>query len=79
MKVNGEENRQHNGKGTATLIDKRWNHVSARKIYNSQKNVTDIIVDENKKRLVIAGIHTETGSKKGKWEIIEMELNSRKI
>ena len=57
MEVVGKELHQHNGKGTATLVDKRWNHVPARKVYNSQKNVTDIIIDDNKKRLVIAS-HT---------------------
>ena len=42
--------------------------MPARKIYNNQKNVTDIIVDETNQRIVIAGIHTENGSKKAKWE-----------
>ena len=43
MKAVEKEQYQHNGKGTAILVDKRWNHVPARKIYNSQKNVTDTV------------------------------------
>ena len=48
MAIVEKEQYQHNGKGTATLVDKRWNHVPARKIYNTQKNVTDIIIDQDK-------------------------------
>jgi len=68
MKCVKNEQYQHNGKGTAILLDRKWNHTPARQIYNNQKNVTDIIIDENKKRIVIAGIHTDSGSRKAKWE-----------
>ena len=36
---------QHNGSGTAILINERYNHMSAREIFNNHKNVASIIIN----------------------------------
>ena len=37
---------QHNGSGTALLINKDYNHLPARDMYNDHKRVTEIIINQ---------------------------------
>ena len=54
---------QHNGSGTALLINKDYNHIPAREMYNDHKKVTEIIINQNKTRWILAGLHADNGNK----------------
>ena len=74
-----KEQYQHNGKGTAILINKDYNHIPTRKIFNGQKSVTGIIVDEDKKRISVEVIHADNGALYKNWNKIVSDLNNRRI
>ena len=50
MKEIEKDQYQHNGSGTAILINRNYDHLPARELFNDHKKVTEIIVNANKTR-----------------------------
>ena len=50
-----KEQYQHNGSGSAILMDKKYNHIQARKLFNDAKHVTSIVINDNKTRWIDLG------------------------
>ena len=66
MEMVEKEQYQHNGKGTAILINRNIATKPAREIFNDEKQVTSIIEGDMGKKLILAGIHMENGMRKEK-------------
>ena len=50
MKDTEKDQYQHNGSGTAILVNKYINHIPTRDLFNNPKIVTRIIINPNKSR-----------------------------
>jgi len=70
---------QHNGSGTAILINKNYDTVPTRKIMNDHKMITCIIKNERNIRWVLAGIHAQNGNTKKKWDDVKHRINELKL
>ena len=57
---------QHNGSGTAIIINKKYGWKPTRQMFNDHKHIASIMTNEYGKRWVLAGIHAENGDGKNK-------------
>ena len=65
---------QHNGSGTAILVNKKYNHKPGAERLNDHKHVTCIMQNENKTKWIVAGIHADNGKGEKKWEKVNSDM-----
>ena len=65
---------QHNGSGTAIFLKNNIKYQEARNMFNTSKQVTQVIKSKNK-NWIISGYHADNGNSKQKWNKINSILN----
>ena len=70
---------QHNGSGTAILMNKKYENYPARELFNDHKSVASIMVDHRKNRWLLAGIHANNGNGQKKWDTVKKKVNGIKL
>ena len=52
--------------------------MTARGIFNDHKNVASLIINTNNTRWIMAGIHSDNGNKKSKWDKVKNSMMNLK-